>query len=139
MLLGVASRVACSRRSNSRTQCLGEVVRGGNEGRLGRERGNSPSLVSSVIFFSSLINFSTALYYLNTWNRLLPARSDHVASYFRSCFHYRSGILLFLVYVAGGFVWEGQRKGVRGEWSALSHTLRACYRGFTSLFTLAEQ
>ena len=50
-VLGVASRVACSRRSDSRVQCLGEVVRGGYEGRVGRERGNSPSLVSPVIFF----------------------------------------------------------------------------------------
>ena len=83
----------------------------------------------------------TALYYLNAWNRLLPARSDtpRVASYFRSYFHYRSRIFLFLVYVAGGFLWKGQGKGVAGEWSALSHTLRACCRGFTSLLTLAEQ
>ena len=94
----------------------------------------------SRYFFFSLINFSTALYYLNAWNRLLPARSDtRVASYFRSCFHYRSRIFLYLVYVAGGLVWEGQWKGVRGEWSALSHTLRACCRGFTSFFTLADQ
>ena len=49
----------------------------------------------------------------------------------------RSRILLYLVHVADGFVWEGQRKGVRREWSALSHTPRACCRGFTSLFTLA--
>jgi len=102
-----ASRVACSKRLDSRVRCLGEIVRGGNEGRVGRERGNSPSLVSPVIFFF-LVNFSTALYYLNAWNRLLPARSDtpRVASYFRSCFYYRSRIFLYLVYVAGGFVWE---------------------------------
>ena len=100
----------------------------------------SLSSLSRYFFFSSLINFSTALYYLNAWNRLLPARSDtRVASYFRSCFHHRSRIFLYLVCVAGGFVWEGQRKGVRGEWSALSHTPRACYRGFTQFFTLAEQ
>ena len=63
-VLGVASRVACSRRSDSGVRCLGEIVRGGNEGREGRERGNSPSLVSSVTFFflDSFINFSTALY-----------------------------------------------------------------------------
>ena len=104
-----------------------------------RARELSPSSLSRY-FFSSLINFLTALYYLNAWNRLLPARSDtRVASYFRCCFHYRSRIFLYLVDVAGGFVWEGQRKGVVGEWSALSHTLRACCRGFTSLFTLAEQ
>ena len=48
-VLGVASRVACSRRSDSRVRCLGEIVRGGNEGRVGPERGNSPSLVSPVI------------------------------------------------------------------------------------------
>ena len=36
----------------------------------------------------------------------------------RSCFHYRSRIFLYLTYAAGGFVWEGQQKGVRGEWSA---------------------
>ena len=52
----------------------------------------------SRYFFSSLINFSTALYYLNAWNRLLPARSDtRVASYFRSCLHCRSRIFLYLV------------------------------------------
>ena len=53
-VLGVASRVACSRRSDSRERCLGEVVRGGNEGRVGRvgrERENSLSLVSPFIFF----------------------------------------------------------------------------------------
>ena len=49
--LGVASRVACSRSSNSRTQCLGEIVPGRNKGRVGREQGNSPSLVAPVIFF----------------------------------------------------------------------------------------
>ena len=52
-VLSVASRVACSRRSDCRMRCLGEIVRGGNEGREGRERGNSPSLVSPVTFFSS--------------------------------------------------------------------------------------
>ena len=50
-VLGVASRVACSRRSDSRERCLGDMVRGGKEGRVGRERGNSPSLVSPVIYF----------------------------------------------------------------------------------------
>ena len=106
-----------------------------------RARELSLSSLSRYFFFlDSFINFSTALYYLNAWNRLLPARTDaRVASYFRSCFHYRSRIFLYLVYVAGGFVWERQRKGVRGEWSALSHTLRASCRGFTSVFTLAEQ
>ena len=44
---------------------------------------------------------------------------------FRSCFHYRSRIFIYLTNVAGGFVWEGQRKGVRGEWSACTRFARA--------------
>ena len=79
----------------------------------------------SRYLFSSLINFLTSLYYLKAQNRLLPSRSDtRVASYFRSCFHYRSRIFLYFVCVAGGFVWEAQRKGVRGGWSALSLPLQ---------------
>ena len=84
--------------------------------RTRRKRGESGARARELssrsrYFFSSLINFSTALYYLNAWNRLLPARSDsRVASYFKSCFHYRSRIFLYLVCVAGGFVCGGAAK-----------------------------
>ena len=123
-VLGVASRVACSRRSDSRVRCLGEIVRGGNEGRVGRERGNSPSLVSPIFFLpvfwprSIIWTPGTAGYFPREVTLVLRR-------IFRSCFHYRSRIFLYLTYVAGGFVWEEQRKGVRGEWSACKRFARA--------------
>ena len=63
------SMIACSRPSDSREQCSdgGERVKLYAENTRGKKRGETRPF-DFVNFF--LINFSTALYYLNTWNRL---------------------------------------------------------------------
>ena len=72
----------------------------GESGARGRE-------LSSLSHFFFLVNFSTEFYYLKAWNSWLhfPREVTLVLRpIFRSCFHYRSRIFLYLTYVAGGFV-----------------------------------
>ena len=68
--------LACSRRSVSRVRCSdgGERVNRTRRKRGEKTRGEwgefPPSSLSSLSPFSFLVKFSTALYYLNAWNRL---------------------------------------------------------------------
>ena len=59
---------------------------GKKRGRLGREPGNLPfaSLVFSRFFFF-LVNYSPALCYLNTWNKLIHTNYIEFSFYCRTC------------------------------------------------------
>ena len=113
--------------------------------RTRRKRGESGARarelsLSSLSHFFFLVSFLTALYYLNAWNSwLLPSRSDtRVASHFQELFslsftHFPLLNLRCWRVCLGG---AAERSARRVE---CLHTLRSCYHGFTSLFTLADQ
>ena len=106
--------------------------------RTRRKRGESGararelSLSSLSHFFSP--SFLTALYYLNAWNSwLLPSRSDTcVASHFQELFSLSFTLFSLLNLRCWRFCLGGaaERSARRVE---CLHTLRSCYRGFTSL------
>lgn len=104
---------------------------------LGEIEGTLP-LQSLPLFFSSLINFSTVLFYPNAWNRLLPAEVTRVL-------RLTLAVVFTVVHAFSSTqrpqpaVLSGWGSGKECEGVECLQTLRACYRGFTSLFTLADQ
>ena len=113
--------------------------------RTRRKRGESRARarelsLSSLSHFSFLVNVLTALYYLNAWNSwLLPSRSDTcVASYLWELFSLSFTHFPLLNLCSWRFCLgeAAERSARRVE---CLHTLRSCYRGFTLLFTLADE